>query len=421
VVISYWLGALAYLAMAIGVNDLVEVTEDRVLRARRRTILAVCGAGAATQVAMMVMPGWPMGPFVQTACLLALPASFWPLLARLKSGRVRLVNRRLEALADRAESRARAAEAWLSLAEQAGHVGHWQLSQARQQLVWSDEMYRIHGLWREHFAPKLESALAAFHPLDARRVGEILREVETARGTFEVAARLRRPDGEMRHVIMRGASIVAASGVIEGVNGVMVDVTEPRRRELALAGSGAGRDLLAEDPITELPNRVQFDLSLNAEFKRAMRARQPLGLVLIEIDEFARYAEQHGSLEADACLRQVAHAVQALPRRAGDVMARYAGAQIALLLPLCDTGGALRVARALAETVRALGLVHGAGSRGLVTISAGAACITIDDLYNPLELTRRGAEALAAARAAGGDQAQPHHMRVPPDLVLNAV
>ncbi len=414
------LGALAYLALAIGVNDLAEATEDRVLRSRRRAVLAACGAGALAQVVLVLRPDWNMGPYVQAACLLALPASVWPLLARLKRGRVHITNRRLAALAERAQIRARAAEAWLALAEQTGHVGHWQLSLPRQVLVWSDEMYRIHGLWRENFMPRLESALAAFHPLDAKRVGEILHEVEHARGTFEVAARLRRPDGEVRHVIMRGASIVSASGMIEGVNGVMVDVTEPRRRELALAGSG-GRESLWEDPVTELPSRAQFDLSLNAEFKRAMRAKQPLGLVLIEIDEFARYAEHHGSLEADACLRQVALAVQALPRRAGDVVARYAAAQVAVLLPLADTGGALRVARALAETVRALGLAHGASSRGLITVSAGAACITVDDLYNPLELTRRAAEAMTAARDAGGDQAQPHRLRVQQGFVLHAV
>jgi diguanylate cyclase (GGDEF)-like protein/PAS domain S-box-containing protein len=416
---AYWLGALAYLAIAIAVNDLAEATEDRSLLARRRPVLAACGAGALGQGTLALLPEWNMGPYVQAACLLALPAAFWPVLARLKRGRLRIINRRLAALADRAADRAAAAEAWLALAEQTGHVGHWQLSLPGPRLVWSDEMCRIHGLWREHFTPQLESALAAFHPLDARRVGEIIQGTLGARGTFEVAARLRRPDGEIRHVIMRGASIVGASGVVEGVNGVMVDVTEPRRRELALAGTGAGRDQFWEDPVTELPSRAQFDISLNAEFKRAMRAKQPLGLVLIEIDDFASYATHHGEMEADACLRQVALAVHALPRRAGDVVARYAAAQIAVLLPLADTAGALRVARSLGEAVRALCLAHGASARGTVTISCGAACITVDDLYNPLELSRRAAEALAMARDAGGDRAQPHRLRVPEAMVLH--
>ncbi len=417
---AYLLGALAYLAIAIGVNDVVQVTEDRMLRRRRRPVLIVAGAGALVQATLALAPAWPMAPYLQAACLLALPAAFWPLFARLKRGRLRVVNRRLMALLERAEDRARAAEAWLALAEQAGHVGHWQLDLPSRRLVWSDEMFRIHGLWREHFTPKMDSALAAFHPLDAKRVGEILDDAANVRGNFEVAARLRRPDGEIRHVIMRGAAIVAANGMAQGVNGVMVDVTEPRRRELARAASGVGREM-GEDPVTELPGRAQFDLSLNAEFKRAMRAKQPLGMVLLEIDEFASYAAHHGSLEADACLRQVAQAVHAQPRRAGDVVARFGAAQLAVLLPLCDTNGALRVARSLAEAVRALGLAHGAATGGLVSVSCGAACITIDDLYNPLELTRRAAEALAIARDAGGDRAQPHRLRVPEAFTLHAV
>jgi diguanylate cyclase (GGDEF)-like protein len=342
-------------------------------------------------------------------------------LSRLKHGRLRIVNRRLTARALRAEERARAAQAWLAMAEQCAHVGHWQLTAPGRRLVWSDEMYRIHGLWREHYEPKLPSALASFHPLDAKRVGEILEDALHARAPFEIAARLRRPDGEIRHVVLRGAAQVASTGTIEGVNGVMVDVTEPRRREVALAAAGGVREQLLEDPVTALASRTQFDLCLNAEFKRAMRTKQPLGLVLLEIDQFGEYAQAHGGNEANACLRQVALALQAQPRRAGDVVARFAAAQIAVLLPLADTNGALRVGRALAESVRALGLVHGAAARGHVTVSCGAACITVDDLYNPLELTRRAADALQAARDAGGDRAHPHRLRVSEGFVLHAV
>ena len=66
------------------------------------------------------------------------------------------------------------------------------LDSGDNRLIWSDEMYRIHGLWREHYTPRIESALAAFHPVDGKRVGALLQETVARRGQLEVAARLRR-------------------------------------------------------------------------------------------------------------------------------------------------------------------------------------------------------------------------------------
>jgi diguanylate cyclase (GGDEF)-like protein len=136
-----------------------------------------------------------------------------------------------------------------------------------------------------------------------------------------------------------------------------------------------------------------------------VRSKKPLGLVLIEIDEFYQYGTHYGARQADICLRNVAQAVQAVPRRTGDIVARYGETEIAVLLPLADGAGALRVALQILEAIRALGLTDAGRDGGLLTVSAGAAAFTMDDLYNPLELTRRAAQALADARLYGGDRA----------------
>jgi diguanylate cyclase (GGDEF)-like protein len=194
-------------------------------------------------------------------------------------------------------------------------------------------------------------------------------------------------------------------GGVELVNGVMVDMTEPKRAESRPpAHAGALEGMATEDPLTGLVDRRQFDASLGYEFKRAVRSKKPLGLVLIEIDQFYQYATHYGARQADICLRSVAQAVQAVPRRTGDIVARYGETEIAVLLPLADGAGALRVAEQIMEAVRVLGLTDAGRDNGMLTVSAGAAAFTMDDLYNPLELTRRATRALADARLYGGDR-----------------
>ena len=409
-IIIHVMQAVAFLAMAFLVNNLFTATEDTVLGRRRAALMIVLLSGALMQVGLIAAAPLRSAIFSQIlafaggACLLAVPLYFWPIVARLKRGHMKVVNKRLQARASRAEAAAQAAQNWLALAEQAAHVGHWQLTVPDNKLVWSDEMFRIHGLWREHYTPRLESALATLHPLDGKRIGALLQEVAAHGGHFEAAARLRRLDGEVRHVILRARARVDGLSAVVSLDGVMVDVTEPKRAEVR-PPMHTGAVEAAEDPLTGLADRRQFDTSLGYEFKRAVRSRKPLGLVILEIDQFHQYAMHYGGRQADICLRTVAQAVQALPRRTGDIVARYGENEVAVLLPLADADGALRVAGQIADAVRALGLPDAGRDEGLLTISCGAAAfIGMDDLYNPLELTRRAAAALADARLYGGDR-----------------
>lgn len=407
--ISNVLEAMALIAMASAVSEFFAVTEASVPGWQRRVIMTVLMLGVAAQLARLLAPclGRPglaaaMG-VVSGLILLAVPVSFWPLVGCLKRRRARILNTRLTRRAQRAEAAAAAARKWLDLAEQSGHVGHWQLTVPGNKLIWSDEMYRIHGLWRAHYKPRVETALAAFHPVDGKRIEALLREMAGQKERFEVSGRLRRPDGEIRHVILRGLAQQDPTGRVSAVNGVMVDVTAPRPAEARGPAPAAPCDTKLEDSLTGLADRRQFDLSLGYEFKRAVRSRKPLGMVLLEIDHFHAFIRHYGARERDACLRAVAQAVQTVPRRTGDVVARYSATEIAVLLPLADAAGAQRVAQAIAEAIRALGLPNATHDFGLLTVNCGAAAFAgVEDLYNPLELTRRAARALADARAAGG-------------------
>jgi diguanylate cyclase (GGDEF)-like protein len=135
-------------------------------------------------------------------------------------------------------------------------------------------------------------------------------------------------------------------------------------------------ELSATDPLTGLPNRRRFNVVLEAEWRRAQRAGQPLAVAMVDIDQFKLYNDRYGHVGGDDCLRRVAQALRAAVRPASDLAARYGGEEFALVLPLTDRAGALALAERLRASVAALQLKHASSTLGFVSISIGVASWT---------------------------------------------
>lgn len=181
-------------------------------------------------------------------------------------------------------------------------------------------------------------------------------------------------------------------------------------RDALEAANYALEKLASEDALTGLANRRRFDISLHSEFSRAARHGRPLALILIDVDRFKQYNDTLGHVAGDDCLRRIAQAVQRAGRnRAGDLVARYGGEELAILLPETDTEGARIVAERVRTAVRELAIVHPHSPTGCVTLSAGAhACVPATSGFTPDELVRCADEALYAAKSAGRDRVASH-------------
>ncbi len=139
------------------------------------------------------------------------------------------------------------------------------------------------------------------------------------------------------------------------------------------------------DAVTAIPNRRRFDELLAAEWKRAVRARAPLGLVMIDIDRFKGFNDSQGHQRGDDCLRQVAATLADGLSRSGDAIARYGGEEFALVLPATDLEGAVRVAEQLRKRVLALAIPNPASDIAeVVTVSCGVAA-TVPEAANGVE------------------------------------
>jgi PAS domain S-box-containing protein len=120
-------------------------------------------------------------------------------------------------------------EAQYRLAETVAHVGHWRMDLPSLSVHWSDELFRICGFRKEAGAPTAAESLEIYHPEDRDQVRESVRAALREGTGWHYAVRLRRDDGEMRHVTSQGVCERDADGKVTSIFGVFADVTELER------------------------------------------------------------------------------------------------------------------------------------------------------------------------------------------------
>lgn len=156
------------------------------------------------------------------------------------------------------------------------------------------------------------------------------------------------------------------------------------------------------DGLTQVANRRCFDESLEFEWRRLCREHQPLSLILCDIDEFKRYNDHYGHQAGDACLKQVAQAINRHARRAADLVARYGGEEFAVILPNTALEGAIHMAGLIQSEITALNLAHAASRiKPYITLSMGIASVFPSVEGNREELVASADRALYAAKTQG--------------------
>jgi diguanylate cyclase (GGDEF)-like protein len=158
------------------------------------------------------------------------------------------------------------------------------------------------------------------------------------------------------------------------------------------------------DPLTNLANRRKFDESLELEWRRGVRNKMPLALVLVDVDYFKLFNDTYGHSAGDDCLREVADVIAAAARRPGDLGARIGGEEFTVLL--CDTGteGALAVAAQIQSAIEQLSIEHETTrvfNTDIVTVSIGVVSMMPAPMIGPSVLIYRADEALYSAKQAG--------------------
>lgn len=175
-------------------------------------------------------------------------------------------------------------------------------------------------------------------------------------------------------------------------------------KQMELANAELKR-LACLDGLTKVANRRHFDEYLDREWRRMIREKNPLALILCDIDYFKLYNDTYGHLAGDSCLQQVADAIQRAVKRPADLVARYGGEEFAIILPNTNAEGALTVAEGIHSYVTALQIIHGESKTSkYVTLSLGVA-VTIPTLnISYQELIRTADLGLYEAKSQGRDR-----------------
>lgn len=147
------------------------------------------------------------------------------------------------------------------------------------------------------------------------------------------------------------------------------------------------------DHLTLLPGHGRFYRRLSAELHRARMREEPVGLILLDLDDFKALNDQDGHVAGDECLRQVSSALSGSFRE-NDTLYRYGGEEFALILPGADLKAAWRAGE------RARRAVSSVQRPRPITASVGVACFPADG-EDPRSLVEAADRALYEAKRDG--------------------
>jgi len=159
------------------------------------------------------------------------------------------------------------------------------------------------------------------------------------------------------------------------------------------------------DELTGLANARAFRSILEREIERSRRFETPLGLVMVDLDDFKQVNDRHGHQQGDEVLASVAAVLREFSRDI-DAPARYGGEELAVVLPQTDCAGAALLAERMREAVERLRVPSVDGGAPLqVTASFGVASVP-ESAADREELVAAADAALYRAKRGGKNRVE---------------
>jgi diguanylate cyclase (GGDEF)-like protein len=246
----------------------------------------------------------------------------------------------------------------LEMAGRAANVGHWRFTVDDGAMLWSAELFRMHGLDQDAEAPAREDAGRMFHTDDRPYVAAAVQHLLMTGEPFDLDARIVRPDGTIRDIHVRGEAERDPHGRMIAVFGMMQDVTA---RVESLRALHAARDAaehetrravsLAEtDQLTGIANRRKVLTVLDDRILLATASGQPLAIAMLDIDHFKAINDDYGHAMGDVVLVHVAELCRTALREA-DLVGRIGGEEFLLIIDGASADGALVIAERVRQSI----------------------------------------------------------------------
>jgi len=173
-----------------------------------------------------------------------------------------------------------------------------------------------------------------------------------------------------------------------------------------------------KDPLTGLYNRRYLTEMLEREIRRAVRAEQSLGVLMLDLDHFKKFNDTYGHDAGDTVLREAASFLTK-SIRVEDVVCRFGGEEFVVLLPTADLNAAHARGERIRSKIRELAVLHQGQSLGMITVSVGVATLPQHGT-SPKELLEAADAALYRAKREGRDRVVNAEPRAIVEAEVNA-
>ncbi|PSB01796.1 diguanylate cyclase domain-containing protein [Merismopedia glauca] len=184
------------------------------------------------------------------------------------------------------------------------------------------------------------------------------------------------------------------------------EIDERKRIEANLHTANQELDRLARlDGLTQLANRRCFDEYLAAQWQILLQEKQPISLIIADVDYFKAYNDTYGHQAGDLCLCAIARVISKATRKTGDLATRYGGEEFAVILPHTHLEDAIKVAQRIRTDIEELQLPHISSQVSQqVTLSLGIATMIPNPELSPAQLITIADRALYQAKLNGRDR-----------------
>ncbi|MDI9374087.1 MAG: diguanylate cyclase, partial [Thermotogota bacterium] len=150
-----------------------------------------------------------------------------------------------------------------------------------------------------------------------------------------------------RIVESRKTSIMSKRGRLRGHIVLLTDITDRKRIEEALKESQEMyRTLATTDMLTGVLNRYSLDQLLERETERSRRYREPLSVIMFDLDDLKKINDTHGHHAGDTALKALSFQILSKIRKS-DSLGRWGGDEFLIVAPSTDLDGALEMAEKL--------------------------------------------------------------------------
>ncbi len=186
----------------------------------------------------------------------------------------------------RAEAAVRESEARLNEAQSMAHLGSWECDPLTNQLLWSDETYRIFEIPKEGAFASFEAFLEVIHPEDRDAVqAAYAQSLETGK-PYETTHRLRLPDGRIKFVLEKCETHYRPDGQAFRSVGIVQDITERKQAE---AYRETGREILQ---ILNQPGDLAASIQRVLAALKARTGFDAVGIRLQDGEDFPYFAQE---------------------------------------------------------------------------------------------------------------------------------